>query len=424
MFAKLSLAFRAHASSPAGYIFGSLVGKSSRVAAPRMALSLSTNHTPAQNEDQVLIEETKNSRTVVLNRPRQLNAISYWMTGYLKKIYEQWEEDKEVHLVLVKGSGRAFSAGGDVAEVYHFGNEGRHDKSMHFFSQEYNVDYLVGTYKKSHVALIDGIVMGGGAGLSINGSFRVVTEKAVFAMPETGLGLHPDVGASYFLSRLPGFLGEYVGLMGARLDGAELLAVGLATHYVPSERLVHLEARLKSLSSGNATVVNEAISTFSEKLDYKGESFLHRTEEINACFSKSTVEEILEALESRQKETKDDWYTTTIKILEKASPMSLKITLRSIREGRNRTFYECLMCEYRLTVRCLLGKFSNDFYEGCRAILIEKDRNPKWNPATLASVTPAMVDHYFSPFEKPADELHLPGAHRQRSAVKTVHSRL
>eukprot|EP00250_Pteridium_aquilinum_P010830 c19657_g1_i1 orf=157-1395(+) len=412
MFYKLSRVFRAHSCSTCTF------------KAAKMALSMSTNHIPAPIEDQVLVEETKSSRTIVLNRPRQLNAISYWMTGHLRKIYEQWEEDTDVQVVLVKGSGRAFCAGGDVAEVYRFGKQGFHDKSMHFFSQEYNVNYLIGTYRKPHVALINGIVMGGGAGLSLNGSFNVVTEKAVFAMPETGLGLHPDVGASYFLSRLPGFLGEYVGLTGARLDGIELLAVGLATHYVPSERLIDVEEKLKYLGSGNPAVVDEALSSFSEKPNCREESILHRLEDINRCFSKSTVEEILEALELHQKEAKDDWYSTTVKTLRDASPMSLKITLRSIREGRYQTFYECLIREYRLTVRCLLGEWSNDFYEGCRAILIDKDRNPKWNPATLASVTPAMVEHYFSRFEKPNEELRLPGAHRQQTAVKMVHPRL
>lgn len=423
MFSNLIRGFRAH--SPSKRMFETWVANPNTPAAANMALAMSTYHTPAPSEDQVLVEETKHSKTIVLNRPRQLNAISYWMTGHLKTIYERWEEDTDVQVVLVKGSGRAFSAGGDVAEVYKFGKQGLHERSMHFFSQEYSVNYLIGTYKKPHVALIDGIVMGGGAGLSINGSFKVVTEKTVFAMPETGLGLHPDVGASYFLSRLPGFLGEYVGLTGARLDGSELLAVGLATHYVPSERLDFVEEKLKkSLDAGNPAVVDEIISSFSEKPNYKEQSILHRLEDVNHCFSKQTVEDILRALELQHEETKDDWYLTTVETLRKASPMSLKITLRSIRAGRNQTFYECLMKEYRLTVRCLLGKISNDFYEGCRAILIDKDRTPKWSPATLASVTPIMVDHYFAPFKKSSKELQLADTHRQQSAVKMVHARL
>lgn len=392
-----------------------------------MASQWSSYQTPSggdPKDDEIIVEDTKETKTVVLNRPRQLNAISYWMTGHLKEIYQQWEDDKQVQLVLIKGSGRAFSAGGDVAEVYHFGNEGRYEKSLHFFSQEYNVNYLIGTYKKSHVALLNGIVMGGGAGLSINGNFRVATEKTVFAMPETGLGLHPDVGASYFLSRLPGFLGEYLGLTGARLDGTELLATGLATHYVPSERLHLLEERLKSLKSGNPSLVDEVINSFSEKMDCKEGSPVLRLGEIDSCFSKLSVEEILEALDQKQEETNDGWFGSTITTLRKASPLSLKITLRSIREGRHQNLYDCLMREYRITVRCLLRNISNDFYEGCRAILVDKDRNPKWNPSALSLVTPAMVDHYFSPFEEPVNELQLPNEGRQQTAISKTQSKL
>lgn len=407
--------------------FGGLVGTFSRSGYSPMALHFSTNQVPTKSDrtnDQILIEETKDTRTIVLNRPHQLNAISYWMTGLLKQFYQQWEDDDDIHMVLIKGSGRAFSAGGDVAEVYHFGNKGQYDKSLHFFSQEYNVVYTVGTYKKPHVALLNGIVMGGGAGLSMNGSFRVVSEKTVFAMPETGLGLHPDVGASYFLSHLPGYLGEYLGLTGARLDGTELLAIGLATHYVSSERLLQLEERLKSMGSGNPAIVSEAIDCLSEKVEFKNGSPLHRLSEIDACFSKSSVEEILGALECHQEGTNDDWFTSIITTLRRASPLSLKITLRSIREGRRQTLYECLIREYRMTVRCLLKNISNDFYEGCRAILVDKDKNPKWNPSSLESVTPAMVDHYFSPFEKLADELQLPGHHRKQTAIYKAHARL
>ncbi|MCO5571041.1 hypothetical protein L7F22_024772 [Adiantum nelumboides] len=414
MLSKLLSAFRSPHFSGTSLVY----------AATKMALSTSITNSAVQREEQVLVEKAKHSRTILLNRPRQLNAISYWMTGHLRMIYEEWEKETDVQVVLVKGSGRAFSAGGDVAEVYRFGKQGYHEKSMHFFSQEYNVNYLIGTYKKPHVALIDGIVMGGGAGLSLNGSFKVVTEKSVFAMPETGLGLHPDVGASYFLSRLPGHLGEYVALTGARLDGAELLAVGLATHYVLSERLPHLEEKLKDLESGNFGAVDETIRQFSEHPKYREESILCRLEDIDRCFSRSTVEEIIAALEERKERSQDKWYATTVETLRKASPTSLKITLKSIREGRNQTFYECLKREYRMTVRCLLGEWSNDFYEGCRAILIDKDKNPKWDPPTLAAVTPAMVDHYFLPFQKPIEELHLSGARGLQTAVKMVHPRL
>lgn len=358
------------------------------------------------HEEEILVEENNHTRTAILNRPRQLNALSRRMIDHLTDLYKMWETDDLVSLVMIKGSGRAFCAGGDVAESYAHGNAGQHYLSKDYFSQEYNTNYILGTYKKPHVAILDGIVMGGGAGISIHGSLRVATEKSVFSMPETELGLHPDVGASYFLSRLPGYFGEYAALTGARLDGPDLLACGLATHFVPSESLPELEKLLKSLTSGDVEDVSSVIDEFSIKLNPKEGSPLHRLAEINKCFSKTTVEKILEALEIEGDKC-DGWYIATAERLRRASPVSLKITLRSIREGRHQSLRDCLIREYRMTIRCVMQKFSGDFYEGVRAILVDKDRSPKWNPATLELVTPDIVSHYFSPFEEDAEELQL-----------------
>eukprot|EP00249_Psilotum_nudum_P019855 c27449_g1_i3 orf=795-2246(-) len=420
----------------------------------------------AASEEQILVEERPHTRIVILNRPQQLNALSYWMVEYLEQCYKYWEEDKNVHLVIMKGSGRAFCAGGDVAEVFHLGSgglsvhlllpcssttfllrksmlylfiiiedclfqlsfdyigdcyslckAGKFDESTRFFHKEYNMNYILGTYRKSHVALLDGIVMGGGNGISMHGNFRVATEKTVFAMPETALGLHPDVGASYFLSHLCGYLGEYLGLTGARLDGAELFASGLATHFVPSERLAELEKRLQNLNSGDLDIVNSAINEFSEKIKPKEGSPLYRLAQIDKCFSKNSMEEILNALEFEGAKVDDNWYEATLRALRKASPVSLKITLRSIREGRHQSLYDCLVREYRMTARCVFRKISTDFYEGCRAIVVDKDRNPKWDPATLELVTPAVVDHYFLPFETNTEELQLPARHFEQAAT-------
>eukprot|EP00249_Psilotum_nudum_P019853 c27449_g1_i1 orf=795-2099(-) len=371
----------------------------------------------AASEEQILVEERPHTRIVILNRPQQLNALSYWMVEYLEQCYKYWEEDKNVHLVIMKGSGRAFCAGGDVAEVFHLGSGGKFDESTRFFHKEYNMNYILGTYRKSHVALLDGIVMGGGNGISMHGNFRVATEKTVFAMPETALGLHPDVGASYFLSHLCGYLGEYLGLTGARLDGAELFASGLATHFVPSERLAELEKRLQNLNSGDLDIVNSAINEFSEKIKPKEGSPLYRLAQIDKCFSKNSMEEILNALEFEGAKVDDNWYEGTLRALRKASPVSLKITLRSIREGRHQSLYDCLVREYRMTARCVFRKISTDFYEGCRAIVVDKDRNPKWDPATLELVTPAVVDHYFLPFETNTEELQLPARHFEQAAT-------
>ncbi|RWR87395.1 3-hydroxyisobutyryl-CoA hydrolase 1 [Cinnamomum micranthum f. kanehirae] len=184
--------------------------------------------------DQILVEEKSNVRTLILNRPQMLNAISYTMIYQLLKYFKAYEEDSNVKLVIVKGMGKAFSAGGDAKVAARIITEGHWTLAAKFYEKQLSLNYVMATYQKPQVSLINGIVMGAGAGASMHGKFRVVTENTVFAMPETSLGLFPDVGASYFLSRLPGFLGEYLGLTGARLDGAEMLACGLATHFVLS----------------------------------------------------------------------------------------------------------------------------------------------------------------------------------------------
>ncbi|CAI8589463.1 unnamed protein product [Vicia faba] len=266
----------------------------------------------------------------------------YFKVSKLLEIFHDDEENSDVKLVIVKGNGRAFCAGGDVAAVVHEATEG--------------------DWSKPQVSILNGIVMGGGAGASMHGRFRVVTENTVFAMPETALGLFPDVGAAYFLSRLAGFFGEYVGLTGARLDGAEMLACGLATHFVPSSKL----------------------------------SVYHRMDLINKCFSRKTVEEILSCLETEATSKADSWISTTLETLKKSSSTSLKVFLRLIREVRLVGVGECLVREYRIVCHILQGHHSKDFFEGCRAILIDKDRKPKWEPSKLELVSDGDVDSYFS----------------------------
>ncbi|CAN6324491.1 unnamed protein product [Urochloa humidicola] len=244
----------------------------------------------------------------------------------------------------------------------------------------------------------------------------------VFAMPETALGLFPDIGASYFLSRLPGFYGEYVGLAGARLDGAEMHACGLATHFVQINRLQSLEESLKKVDTSNPFAVCGIIDQFSQQPSLKENSSLNRLEIINKCFSKGTVEEIISALERETKNSADEWIAATIQSLKKASPTSLKISLRSIREGRTQTVGECLRREYRMVCHVMRGDFSRDFFEGCRAILIDKDRNPKWMPPRLEQVHVEAVEQYFSRIDDSQwEDLNLPA---RRSHGRNIESKL
>nr|TKW01474.1 hypothetical protein SEVIR_8G183300v2 [Setaria viridis] len=347
--------------------------------------SLRPESTGGAEADQLLVEENGSTRTLILNRPKQLNALSSAMIKGLLRCFVAYEEEDGVKLLIMKVS------------------------DTMFFRNQYSLDYIIATYTKPQVSLLTGIVMGGGAGVSLHGRFRVATDKTVFAMPETALGLFPDVGASYFLSRLPGFYGEYVALAGARLDGAEMLACGLATHFVRSNRLALLEESLKKLDTSNTSAVCGIINQFAEKPPLKENSSLNRLEIINKCFSKRTVEEIISALEQVASNLADEWVVVTIQSLKKASPTSLKISLRSIREGRTETIGECLRREYRIVCHVLQGDFSKDFYEGSRALLIDKDQNPRWMPPRLEQVDDEAVEQYFSRMDDPwCEDLNLP----------------
>ncbi|CAL4987005.1 unnamed protein product [Urochloa decumbens] len=334
------------------------------------------------------------------------------MIKKLLRLFTAYGKDDGVKLLIMKGKGRAFCAGGDAGKDSQTILNDGWKISADFFRNQYLLNYIIATCTKPQVSLLSGIVMGGGAGVSLHGRFRVATENTIFAMPETALGLFPDVGASYFLPRLPGFYGEYVALAGARLDGAEMLACGLATHFVHSNRLLLLEESLKMVDVSNTFAVCGVIDQFAEQPALKENSSLKRMELINRCFSKRTVEEIISALEQVASNLADGWLAATIQSLKKASPTSLKITLRSIREGRTQTVGECLRREYRMVCHVVRGDFSRDFFEGRRAILVDKDQSPKWMPPRLEQVHEKAVEQYFSKISDPEwEDLQLPIRH-------------
>lgn len=359
--------------------------------------------------NQVLVKESSNVRTIILNRPKQLNALSLEMISRLLELFRAYEENPSVKMIIMKGEGRAFCAGGDVAAVVNDINKGGWKVGADFFSKEFTLNYLMATYTKPQVSLLRGIVMGGGAGASMHGRFRVATDNSVFAMPETALGLFPDVGASYYLSRLPGFFGEYVGLTGARLDGTEMLACGLATHFVPLEKLSLLEDALCKANTGDPIVISNIINEYASTPKLKEKSQYFRLKTIERCFSRRTVEDIISALEKEAARSMDDWISWTIESIKKASPTSLKISLRSIRQGRLEGVGQCLIREYRMVCSVMQGEFSKDFFEGCRALLLDKDKNPKWEPSKLEQVSDSMVNCYFEALnDKDWEDLKLP----------------
>ncbi|KAI3693251.1 hypothetical protein L6452_33083 [Arctium lappa] len=376
--------------------------------------SFLSNHSLTDDPDSfVLVKGNAGSRTVVFNRPSFLNALNTAMGRQLHKLYRSWEDNPDIGFVVMKGRGRSFCAGGDIVSLHDMAKKGNIEGCKEFFWTLYNFMYHVGTYLKPHVAILDGITMGGGAGVSIPGTFRVATDKTVFATPETLIGFHPDAGASFHLSHLPGYLGEYLALTGDRLNGVELIACGLATHYSLSANLPAIEECLRNLITDDPSVIETSLQKYSD-LDYPDNaSVIRRIETLDKCFSHDTVEEIIDALESEAAKTNDGWCHSTLKKLGLASPLSLKVALRSIREGRFQTLDQCLIREYRMSLQAVSGQISSDFCEGVRARVLDKDFAPKWDPPSLKHVSQDMVDRYFSPLTSLEPELDLPTKQRE-----------
>jgi len=374
-------------------------------------------------EEVVLGQETGSARVITLNRPRQLNGISDRVVYLLAQFLEKWEKDDSAKLVIFKGAGRAFSAGGDLKMFY----EGKSDDScLEVVYRMYWLCYHIHTYKKTTVALVNGLVMGGGAAMVAPLKFAVVTEKTIFATPEASVGLHTDCSFSYIHSRLPGYLGEYLALTGARLNAKEMISAGLATHFVSSEKLEELEKCLLNLDSGDESAVRAVIEEFCTDVQPDEDSVLNKLSTINKCFSAETVEDIIKAFESEASIDGNQWVAPVLKGLRKSSPTALKITLRSIREGRKQSLPECLMKEFRLTMNILRSVVNGDVYEGIRALSIDKDNAPKWNPATLEEVKNEDIDRVFQPFS-PEHELQVPNDDSNRWSGKyenTVYAKI
>lgn len=296
---------------------------------------------------------------------------------------------------------KAFCAGGDIRAVTEAGKTG-HSLAQDFFREEYWLDYTICTLPKPHIAIIDGITMGGGVGLSVHGSFRVATEHTVFAMPETFIGLFPDVGGSYFLPRLPGSLGMFLALTGYRLKGRDVYHAGIASHFIARQNIPQLREELSKLSHQILNLdlpdrlqsVKRILDSFHQEstdVDPKPFSLEPHWKNIDLCFSQKSVEDILKALG----EVGSDWSAKQLEILSKMSPTSLCITHRELVEGEGmKDLADCLVMEYRMSQGCMAG---HDFYEGVRAVLVDRDNCPKWNPATLEEVGDEIMMRHFAP---------------------------
>ncbi|KAJ6383172.1 hypothetical protein OIU77_031572 [Salix suchowensis] len=287
-------------------------------------------HSFDKDVNQVLFEGNSCVKKVILNRPQKLNCLSHQMISEITKKLKAYEIDPEVKVVVLKGNGKAFCAGGDVVASYICMVAGHWSYAASSYKKQVVLDYIVATYGKPVVALIHGIVMGGGAGLSMNGALKIVTENTVFAMPETSIGHFVDVGASYFLSRLPGFLGEYLGLTGTKIRGPDMVACGLATHFVLSKDLHLVESALDEVTSSDTCKISKVIRIYEHRPDVKQDGVYSRMEIINKCFSRKTVEEILSSLEREAEDREEKWILEAIKSMKSACPISLKISLKSV----------------------------------------------------------------------------------------------
>jgi enoyl-CoA hydratase len=329
---------------------------------------------------------------IVLNRPKALNALTGGMVEAMRHALEAWRDDPEVTRVIVAGAGeKAFCAGGDIRQITEAGRAGRRDEATAFWRDEYLLNIAIKRYPKPYVALIDGIVMGGGVGVSLHGSHRVAGDRYFFAMPEVGIGFFPDVGATWALPRLPGATGAWLALSGARIRAADALALGLITAAAPSSAMPDL---LESLCSG--ADVDTAIAAVSR--DPGPAPILADRAVVDACFSADSVPVVLARLDAAS--LTSDTAAELARTIRTKSPRSLAIALRQMREGGALGFEQAMALEFRIVSRMLDNP---DFYEGVRAVVVDKDQAPHWQPASAEALDPADVASYFAPL--PGGEL-------------------
>lgn len=327
---------------------------------------------------------------MTLNRPNVLNSLNHNMVQSMYSHLSKWATADHIKAVVIRAAeGRAFCAGGDLRLTYER-SKSNEIALTHFFHDEYLLNRLIFHFPKPYIALLDGITMGGGVGISVHGSHRIATDRLLFAMPETGIGFFPDVGGTYFLPRLPGYLGFYAGLTGARMNSDDCVALGIATQKVLRESLNELITKLaeEPFTDDAYLSVTQLIESFN--VVKKPSSLMEQQKIIDVCFSKATMEDILSALEH----TENTFCKEIIEVISKKSPTSLKVTLQALQRGKHLDFDACMRQEYRLVSRFLEG---NDFFEGIRSVIIDKDQVPKWKPSTLSNVTNEEVEKYFAP---------------------------
>ncbi len=335
---------------------------------------------------EVVCEKQGEAGLITLNRPRALNALNLTMVREMRRALDMWEQDPAVTRVVVQGAGeKAFCAGGDIRQLTEDLKAGKREEALAFWREEYQLNIRIKRYPKPYISLIDGIVMGGGVGVSLHGSHRVAGERYLFAMPEVGIGFFPDVGATYALPRLPGQTGMYLALTGERVKRADAVMLGLATHSVASESIPGLR---EALIAGEP--VEEALSRAAAD---PGPAPLgaHRGV-IDACFSEESVAAILQRLD-KAAEQGSDFAAKTAAGMRAKSPTSMNLAFEQVRRGAALDFEDAMKVEFRIVSRIGDG---HDFYEGVRAVIIDKDNQPRWQPASLEELDPVVIERHFA----------------------------
>lgn len=326
---------------------------------------------------------------ITLNRPQALNALSGAMILALHDQLQKWADDQDISLVIIKSStNRAFCAGGDLKEVYNYGTNGNAD-GLVFYAEEYRLDLFINNYPKPYIAFLNGVTMGGGLGLCMHGSRIIASEGLMLAMPETGIGFFPDVGAGHFFQRCPHNIGMYLGLTGHIMNIAEAMYAKLVQTYVPSKSIQSVFKQLlaQDLTMDPLGVFDAILAGYQQDPTGANELKKH-VQTIEECFGKDSVEKIIDALNAH-----DSWSKAQVKILQQKSPMSLKITFKELTIAKHLDLKQCLAMEFNLAKKVFQ---QHDIYEGIRALLIDKTRDPKWQPATLQEINDSAIEQLFN----------------------------
>ena len=332
------------------------------------------------SEDTVIARRDGRIGRLLLNRPQALNAIDLPMIRACAAALADWRDDPHVHAVVIEGAGdRAFCAGGDIRALRQYKLDGEHHRAEAFFREEYELNLAIATYPKPYVALIDGICMGGGIGVSVHAPYRVASEHAAFAMPETAIGFFPDIGATFFLPRLPGRIGSYLGLTGTRVQGADAVHAGLATHFA---RRADFPALSRALAEDGPAALGRHATPL------PAFSLAPQRTAIDHCFGADSAAEIVQRLATAG----DAWAAKTLAALRAVSPSALCWTLAALRRGADLTLGQCQAAELALTRTTMRHP---DFAEGVRAMVVDKDRRPRWQPARIEDVDPAAIAALF-----------------------------